>query len=156
MDWFRVKHTLGMCLCGSGVKRAKYLKKHKVLKHIGDNCMVMFRKIPLYPELISIGNNVWIASNVSLITHDVVHRMINNRGGADLYLAEYKGEIKIDDNVFIGANTSILPGVHIGRDTIIGAGTVVNKDISDGVYAGVPVRYLCSLEDFIARRKQKE
>lgn len=86
MDWYRIRHTIGMCFCSTAVKRAAYLKKHDILHHIGDDCMTMFRKIPLYPKLISFGDNVWIASGVSFITHDVIHRMLNN----------IFGDIKID------------------------------------------------------------
>ena len=51
--------------------------------------------------------------------------------------------ITVGDNVWIGANVSVLPGVSIGSNTIIGAGSVVNKDIPDGVIAaGVPCRVI--------------
>ena len=88
MDWYRIRHTIGMYFCSTAIKRAAYLKRHEILYHIGDNCMAMFRKIPLYPKLISIGNNVWIGSGSiilpgvsignnsiigagSVVTHDV-------------------------------------------------------------------------------------
>ena len=151
MDWYRIRHTIGMYLTISPMKRAEYLKRKKIFRHVGNNCMVMFRKIPLFPKMISFGDNVWIASNVSFITHDVVHHMLNyrNRG---VFLNENIGCIEIKDNVFIGANASILPNVSVGPDTIIAAGTVVNKSIGSGVYAGVPARYICSLEEFINKR----
>lgn len=154
MDWYRVRHTIGMHMCLSPIKRAAYLKKHDILYHIGDNCMTMFRKIPLYPKLISFGNNVWIASNVLFVTHDVIHRMLNNKlGCADF--KENVGCINIKDNVFIGSNSTILPNVTIGSDTIVAAGTLVNKSLrGEGVYAGVPARYICSLDEFIEKRKQ--
>ena len=46
--------------------------------------MTMFRKIPLHPKLILLGNNVWVALGVTFITHDVIHEMLNNcvGGGA--------------------------------------------------------------------------
>ena len=69
--------------------------------------MFMFRKLPLYSELISVGNNVHFASNVTLVTHDVTHVMLN-RSDPSLKLSEYVGCIEIGDNVFIGANTTIL------------------------------------------------
>ena len=126
MDWYRIKHTIGTCLCPTAIKRAEYLKKHGILYHIGDNCMTMFRKIPLYPKLISLGDNVWIASQVSFVPHDVIHRMLNNKLGTDEF-QEYIGCIDIKDNVFIGSNTTILPNVTIGSNTIVAAGTLVNK-----------------------------
>ena len=115
--------------------------------------MVMFRKIPLYPKLISIGNNVWIASDVLLVPHDVIHRMLNNcvEGGG---FQEHLGCIDIKDNVFIGSNSTILPDVIIGPNAIVAAGTLVNKSIRGGVYAGVPAKYICSFEEFVEKRKQ--
>ncbi len=153
MDWYRICHTIGMCFCPTAIKRAAYLKKHDILYHIGDNCMTMFRKIPLYPKLISFGDNVWIASGVSFITHDVIHRMLNSRCG-DIGFQENIGCIDIKDNVFIGADSTILPNVTIGSDVIVAAGSLVNKSIRGGVYAGVPAKYVCSLDEFIEKRRQ--
>ena len=114
--------------------------------------MVMFRKIPLYPKLISLGNNVWIATGVMLIPHDAIHHMLNNCVvGANF--RENIGCIDIKDNVFIGSNSIILPDVSIGYNTIVGAGTLVNENIQGGgVYAGVPVKYICSFEEFVGKR----
>ena len=152
MDWYRLRHSIGMYLTLSPVKRAEYLKKHDVFHHVGSNCMVMLRKIPLYPKLISIGDNVWIASQVSFVTHDVIHRMLNNCI-EDGRFQENIGCIEIKDSVFIGSNSTILPNVTIGPNTIVGAGTLVNKSIRSGVYAGVPAKYICSFEEFVEKRK---
>jgi acetyltransferase-like isoleucine patch superfamily enzyme len=156
MDWYRIRHTIGMHLCSTAIKRAAYLKKHDILYHIGDNCMTMFRKIPLYPKLISLGDNVWIASDVLFVTHDVIHKMLNNISSDDnkYVFQENIGCIEIEDNVFIGTRTIILPNVKIGSNTIIAAGSLVNKSISgNGVYGGVPARYICSLNEHIEKRK---
>lgn len=153
MDWYRVRHTIGMYLTRTGQGRAKYIQKHRIFRRMGDSCMVMFRKIPLHPHLISVGNNVWIASNVLLITHDVAHRMLNNRQ-KDAEFEELLGCIEIGDNVFIGSNTTVLPDVRIGSNTVVAAGSVVSRDLpGNGVYAGVPARYICSLEEFIKKRR---
>ena len=69
---------------------------------IGDNCTIQKRKVPLYANLIRLGNNVHIASNVSFLTHDVSHLVLNNmkevseRGGVQ----EKVGCIEIGDNEF--------------------------------------------------------
>lgn len=69
---------------------------------------------------------------------------------------EYIGCIRIDDNVFVGANTIILANCHIGSNCIIGAGTLVNKSLESGfVYAGVPAKKICTFENFIEKRKQQ-
>ena len=153
MDWLKLVHSVGMLFHLSGTKRAMYLKKHAIMQHVGDHCMGMFRKIPLYPKLISIGDNVWIASNVSLITHDVIHKMLNNRIREEAFV-EHLGCIDIQDNVFVGANSTILPNVTIGSNVIIAAGSLVNKSIpGNGVYGGVPVKYICPIEDLTRKRK---
>ncbi|MGN0580802.1 MAG: acyltransferase [Ruminococcus sp.] len=152
MDWFRIRHTLALHLIMTGGKRAEYIKKHHVFANMGENCIVMFRKVPLHSKLISIGNNVRIASNVTFVTHDVIHKMLNTKYAPEKVYPEFKGCIEIKDNVFIGANTTVLSNVLIGPNVIIGACSLVNKDISEGVYAGVPAKYICSLEDFLAKR----
>lgn len=119
---------------------------------MGNECMVMFRKIPLYPKLISFGNNVWVASQVTFIPHDVIHYMLNIRD-KNYRFQEFMGCIDIKDNVFIGSNSTILPNVTIGPDVIVAAGSLVNNSISDGVYAGVPARYICSFDKFLEKRK---
>ncbi len=151
MDWFRVKHTIGMFLTLSPMKRAEYLRKKSIFHHVGKNCMVMFRKIPLYPELISLGNNVWVASQVTFVTHDAIHHMLNY-ALRDNLVDENIGCIEIKDNVFIGSNTTLLPNVSIGPNAIIGAGSIVSKSIGSGVYVGNPARYICSFDDFINKR----
>lgn len=155
MDWFRLWHTIRMYTIYNAFRRAEYLKRHKIFKHVGDNCMVMFRKIPLHSKLISFQDNVRIATNVTFITHDVIYSMLNTRDETDQY-TEYKDCIDIRENVFIGANSTVLPGVRIWPNVIVGACTLVNKDIKEGVYAGNPVRYICSLEDFIEKRQSTE
>ncbi len=85
MKWKRIWYSFVMLLIPTGVKRTAYIKKKHVYGHIGDDVMIQSRKLPLYSNLIYVGNNVRVASNVSFITHDVVHNMLNNlpevRGG---------------------------------------------------------------------------
>ena len=90
--------------------------------------MFMFRKVPLYPKLISVGDNVHIATNVLFVTHDVTHNMLNEKVGKKKY-QEFIGCIEIGSNVLIGANTIIMYNSKIPSDTIIGANSLVNKKI---------------------------
>lgn len=77
-------------------------------------------------------------------------------GGGTGY-QEKIGCIDIGDNVFIGSNTTILYDVRIGTNVIIGAGSLVNKDIPDNsVAAGVPARVIGTFEDFIQKRAREE
>lgn len=79
--------------------------------------------------------------------------MLNNKLGSSSF-QENLGCIDIKDNVFIGSNVTILSNVSIGPDTIVAAGTLVNKSIPGRVYAGVPAKYICSLEEFMEKRNQ--
>lgn len=79
---------------------------------------------------VTIGDNCQFASNVSIYTAGhPVHPDSRNS------LYEYGIGVSIGDNVWIGGSTVILPGVHIGSNTVIGAGSVVTKDIPDWVVA---------------------
>lgn len=97
---------------------------------------------PSHCFLISIGNNVTFSTRVHLLAHDA--------STAKLIGYTKIGRIDIGDNVFVGANTTILPGVVIGDNSVIGAGSLVSKDIEpDSVYAGVPAKRICSIQDYI-------
>ncbi len=74
----RMWQTLRLYMILNAAKRTKYYKDKKIFYFMGENCLVMDRKVPLYAKLISIGNNVQIASNVHFNTHDITHRMLNN------------------------------------------------------------------------------
>lgn len=77
-----------------------------------------------------IGDNCQLAPNVSIYTAGhPVHPDTRNTA------YEYGIEVTIGDNVWIGGNTVICPGVHIGSNTVIGAGSVVTKDIPEWVIA---------------------
>lgn len=144
---------LRMLLIKSPMKRAKYLSDKGVFRNCGNRVMISQRKIPLYPELISIGNNVWIASGVEFITHDVIHFMLNGLDGDRKY-QEKIGCIEIGNNVFIGTGVKILYDVQIGSNVIIAAGAMVNKDVPDNsVVGGVPAKVIGTFDEFVAKRK---
>lgn len=72
----------------------------------------------------------------------------------DMKKADYFGKIIIKDNVHIGWNTVIMPGVTIGYNCIIGCGAVVTKDIPDNsVAVGVPAKVIESVEDYCNKKK---
>ncbi len=94
-----------------------------------------------FPWLISVGDNVTLASNVRLLAHDAstaktgVHTKI--------------GIVQIGSNVFIGADSIVLCNTRIGDNVIIGAGSVVTHDIpSNSVYAGNPAKFICTFEEY--------
>ena len=149
----RYLHTLRLYTIRSSMKRAEYMKEHGIFHSMGDRVMITSRKIPLYAKLISIGNNVWIASGVEFITHDVTHHMLNGMKDGHKYI-EKIGCIEVGDNVFIGSGVKILYNVKIGNTVIIAAGAIVNKDVpSNSVVGGyrlkcfVPLRIIYKNEE---------
>lgn len=135
-----------LCIPG-GYKRALFLKNRKYFKAIGEHCYLQPWNFGTEPYLISFGNNVHIASGVKFINHDITCFLFS-------YIDKKKyngrvGEIIIGDNVFIGANSTVLYDVTIGNNVIIGAGSVVCSNIPEGtVAAGVPCRVIGSFEDY--------
>lgn len=101
----------------------------KVDEHAAFALMVMVDVF--FPEKISVGRNTVIGYNTTILTHEYLIR-------------EYRlGEVKIGANVMIGANTTILPGVTIGDNAIVGAGSVVHKDVAaDSFVAGNPLQVI--------------
>ena len=103
---------------------------------VGKNFFANYNCTIIDVAKVTIGDNCQMAPNVAIYTAGhPVHPTARNT------LYEYGIEVIIGDNVWIGGNTVILPGVHIGSNTVIGAGSVVSKDIPDWVVAvGNPCR----------------
>lgn len=111
------------------------------------------RTFPTDPELISIGENVMLASGVLFINHDIVPAMLNKKYKTRGFQSK-RGCISIGDNVMIGAGTIILPDVRIGSNVVIGAGSIVCKDIPDNsVAAGVPCRVVGEFDKLVEKYK---
>jgi len=94
----------------------------------------------MFPEKITVGDNSIIGYNTTLLAHEYLIR-------------EYRlGEIIIGNEVMIGANTTILPGVTIGDGAIVSAGTLVHKDVPDGAFVGGnPMRIIYTKEEMATR-----
>lgn len=133
--------------------KTNILRKMKLYGSIGENVYIQGWKLPLYSELVFLHNNVWLGSNVGLVTHDGIHWMLNYKFSENRFI-EKLGCIEIMDNVFIGSNTRILCNTRIGSNVIVGSGSLVTKDIPDNsVYAGVPARYICSFEEYVEKAR---
>jgi acetyltransferase-like isoleucine patch superfamily enzyme len=112
---------------------------------VGNNCRIFTLSFGSEPFLITIGNNVTIASGTKFITHDGSFWLMRDNRGRRYYYAP----ISVGNNVFIGNNSIIMPGVKICDRAIIGAGAIVTKSIPSGVIvAGVPARIIGSYSDF--------
>lgn len=148
----RFIHTIALLFKRSGKKRADYLRKHRVFKEMGEHCIFMPRIVPLYPNLIKIGNDVDISSGVILAVHSNIHGVLNNisqhRPEEEKHLFnEVIGCIEIGNNVFIGANAIITGNVKIGNNVIVSAGSLVENDIPDNsVVRGVPAKKMCTVD----------
>ena len=103
---------------------------------------------PSHCWLIEIGDNVTMAPRVHILCHDASTKQFLNFTKI--------GRVTIGDNVFIGAESVVLPGVKIGSNVIIGANSTVTHDIPDNsVAVGSPARVVCSLEEYLGKEKKR-
>ncbi|SED67886.1 Acetyltransferase (isoleucine patch superfamily) [Tenacibaculum sp. MAR_2010_89] len=104
------------------------------------------------PWCIKLGNNVHITREVLFVTHD---------GGTLLFRdkvpdLEITAPIEIGNNVYIGVRSVILPGVTIGNNCIVAAGSVIAKDVPDNsVVGGVPAKFIKSIDDYFEGIKKR-
>lgn len=100
---------------------------------VGEDVSFAWEVTPdlFFPELICVGDNSIIGYHTTILAHEYL-------------LKEWRiGPVVIGKNVTIGANCTILPGVVIGDNAIVGAMSLVNKDVPPGVtVGGIPIRPL--------------
>lgn len=103
---------------------------------------------PSHCWLIEIGDNVTLAPRVHVLCHDASTKH---------FLGYTKiGRVSIGDNVFVGAESVILPGVTIGNNVIIGANSTVTHDIpANTVAAGSPAAKICSYDEYCSRENKR-
>jgi acetyltransferase-like isoleucine patch superfamily enzyme len=122
---------------------------------IGENCSLlggMSTFNSAEPYLIRIGNDVTITQGVLFVTHDGGTRVFRKSAPGWTKGTVKMGIIDIGDNVFIGVNSVILPNTRIGSNVVVGAGSIVTKDIPSNVVAvGVPARVISTIEDYAKR-----
>ena len=122
-------------------------------KHIfiGDHVIINMNCTFVDNNRIDIGNGVLIASNVQIYTatHStkVSERMVQNWSEGEEICRTYALPVKIEDGVWIGGGAILLPGVIIGRNSVIGAGSVVTRSIpANCVAVGNPCRVIKQIE----------
>ncbi len=129
----------------------RYLREIMKVGSIGERCRINSCQFGTEPYLIEIGCHVHVGNNVQFLTHDggvwVLRDLLHDQ------TLDYFGKIIIRDNVFIGNNTIILPGITIGENVVVGAGSVVTKDIPPNVIAaGIPARVIKTIEEYLKKR----
>lgn len=116
---------------------------------IGKNCNIQDVTFGSEPYLIEIGDHVQITNGTKIFTH----------GGGWVFRdifpkLDYFGKVIIKNNVYIGNNSLIMPGITIGSDVIIGAGSVVTRSIPDGkIVAGNPAKIVGDTKDYLEKIK---
>ncbi|WP_066633396.1 acyltransferase [Desulfolucanica intricata] len=122
-----------LCRYLPSLRLKNFLYRKLLGMHIGRDVSVglMVMLDIFFPHLITIGDNSIIGYNTTILTHEFL-------------VDEYRrGPVEIGKNVLIGANTTVLPGVKIGDGAVVGAASLVNRDIPPGVLAaGTPVKIL--------------
>ncbi|TRX33105.1 sugar O-acetyltransferase [Corynebacterium guaraldiae] len=111
---------------------------------IGKGVFINFGATILAQAPVTLGNHVMIGPNCSLIT--VGHPVNDHERRANGW--EIAKPISVGDNTWFGANVTVLPGVTVGKNCVVGAGTLVTKDIPDNsLVLGSPGRVVRKLED---------
>jgi len=127
----------------SNATREKYARMVGV--KLGEGCRLYSTNFGSEPYLIALGNHVTVTKGVRFITHDGGLWVLRHEYPS----ADYIRPIIVYDNCFIGVNSIILPGVTIGPNAVVGAGSVVSRSIPPNcVAAGSPARVISTLEEY--------
>ena len=111
--------------------------------HFGSKVYANFGLTLVDDGNIFVGDNVMFGPNVTVATagHPILPALREKA-------LQYNADVYIGNNVWIGAGAVIVPGVRIGDDSVIGAGSVVTRDIPENVVAvGSPCRVLRQIDD---------
>lgn len=139
-------------ICDWNLSDEEYARRLGV--KIGKHCYISTRRFPAEAYLITIGDYVRIAPNTMFFTHGGLWSIRKKYNDQTL---DYFGKITIGDYTYIGEGCMIMPGVKIGSNVIVGAGSVVTKSIPDGcMVAGNPVRIIGNTEVFYNRIKKMD
>lgn len=105
------------------------------------------------PSLVSIGSNVRINTGFNLFTHDYSSMVFLNKFSD---FVNSTSSVNIGNNIYFGRNCSVLKGVSIGDNCIIGYGSIVTSNIPpNSIAVGIPAKVICSLEEYYNKKKEK-
>ena len=110
-----------------------------------------------YPGAITVGDRCVISRRVVLLTHDFsLDRVAEAKLGRSDQELTFRGPVVIGELAFIGLGAIVMPGVSIGRGSIVGSGSVVTKDVPPGmVVGGNPARVISSTDDYWERSLER-
>ena len=139
---------------GINIDMIKWLRKQGVT--IGHNCEIhQHVDFGSEPYLITLGDHVRVTNGVRFFTQEGGVYVLRNKYNECKKMDEF-GAISVGNNVHIGVNALIMPGVSIGNNCIVGAGAVVTHDVPDNsVVAGVPAKFICTIDEFYTKHKEK-
>lgn len=142
------------------MKRADYARRKGIYHYVGNNVRLPASLVPLHSDLISFHDNIEVASGVKFVVHDAIHGVLNFKYHGTKDNPEFPEKfdcIEVMDNVFIGSGTTVLGGVRIGPNAVIGANSLVNSDIPEGtVCAGSPARVIGPFDKLVEKRRSVE
>ena len=135
-----------------GLEWAEMLRTRGDFYAMGEHCYIDPHAKIEDRAYVRLGNNVRVATCI-ILGHDGVVNMINRAFGLRL---DSVGKVDIRDNVYIGYGVIVLPGVTIGPNAIVSAGSVVRADVAEGdVVAGVPAKRVGRLDMSVAMLKAR-
>lgn len=142
-----IKRAINYFIFLYGKKFRKIETARKIGVSIGDNCrLITFPQFGSEPYLFKIGSHVTISSEVLFLTYDGGNWVFRENEPYKEVIAFRP--IVIGNNCFIGARSTIMPGVRIGNNCVVGACSLVTKSIPDGEVWGVPAHFMIKTKDY--------
>lgn len=150
-----IRHIKRIWRTRSSEAYISYLKRKGL--SIGSGCILRDARTTAIdltrPSLVEIGSNVDMNANFTILTHDYVtgvflhkhHKFINS-----------SGKVKLGNNIYFGKNCTVLKGVTIGDNVVVGANSLVISDIpANSVAVGSPARVVSNIDDYLKKREQQ-
>ncbi len=132
-----------------GYAWAKYIKLHGGLYAMGEGCSIQTNVEFTDPAYTRLGGNVHL-TGCTIFGHDGSVNMVKQAFNIGI---DSVGKVDILDNVFIGHQAIVMPGITIGPNAIVAAGSLVNKDVPEGkIVGGVPAKVIGTMDEFASKR----
>lgn len=124
--------------------KKKFYSNYKRGKRVRSNSHID----TLFPELIEIGDDFISAPGSVILAHDASLLLFTDKIRTEKTI--------IGNNVFLGSNSVVMPGIKIANRVIVGSGAIVTHDVPENsVVVGNPARVICSVDDYISKCNNK-